>query len=64
MSIAKMNKQDYYEILVRNRYYLWAYSSNVCTMDNLDDAKQGRQYVWCTMKCTSSLALGHHLNSS
>jgi hypothetical protein len=40
-----MNKQDYYEILVRNRYYLWAYSSNVCTMDNLDDAKQGRQYV-------------------
>ena len=45
MSIAKMNKQDYYEILVRNRLYLWAYSSNVCTMDNLDEVKQGRQYV-------------------
>jgi hypothetical protein len=45
MAKAKMTKQDYYETMVRNRYYLWAYSSNVCTMDNLDDVKEGRQYA-------------------
>lgn len=45
MSKAKMTKQDYYESMLRNRYYLWAFSSNVCTMDNLDDVKQGRLYV-------------------
>jgi len=39
MSKAKMTKQDYYESMLRNRYYLWAFSSNVCTMDNLDDVK-------------------------
>ena len=40
-----MTKQDYYETLVRNRYYLWAYTGNVCTMDNLDEVKEGRLYV-------------------
>ena len=45
MAKAKMTKQDYYETMVRNRYYLWAYSSNVCTLDNLDDVKEGRQYA-------------------
>ena len=45
MAQAKMTKQDYYETLVRNRYYLWAYTGNVCTMDNLDEAKEGRLYV-------------------
>ena len=45
MAQAKMTKLDYYETLVRNRYYLWAYTGNVCTMDNLDEAKEGRLYV-------------------
>ena len=45
MAQAKMTKQDYYETLVRNRYYLWAYTGNVCTMDNLDEVKEGRLYV-------------------
>ena len=45
MAQAKMTKQDYYETLVRNRYYLWAYIGNVCTMDNLDEVKEGRLYV-------------------
>ena len=29
MAKAKMTKQDYYEAMVRNRFYLWAYTSNV-----------------------------------
>ena len=45
MAKAKMTKQDYYEAMVRNRFYLWAYTSNVCTLDNLDEVKAGRQYV-------------------
>ena len=45
MAKAKMTKQDYYEAMVRNRFYLWAYTSNVCTLDNLDEVKEGRQYV-------------------
>ena len=45
MAKAKMTKQDHYETMVRNRFYLWAYSSNVCTLDNLDDVKEGRQYA-------------------
>lgn len=45
MSNAKMNKQDYYETMVRNRIFLWSAGSSMCTLDNLTGVMAGWQYA-------------------
>ncbi len=40
-----MTKKEYFESMQHNRYFLQDFSRIVCTMDNLDEVKQGRLYV-------------------